>query len=255
MLPGHIRRKDLPGICRVGRRHVALAQAFEVVVVERHVLPRLEHHAEQRRGLAVVVGRGHRAGAVVVVGLDALLAQADGDLHALVEHGQGVGDGHAGQLGGGDFRRIRLGNRRLGAVDGVVDIRQHRGAGNNPPRQLIAIAAGLHHRAVADRPGVETHAGAGVHRVALHFEAVIARRRIGVAGGVDDFRGLVGHARHRRFAAAGVGEQGQAVAEVIFAAEQRGFVAGARPAPILADVGAAVGGGGNGHAGGDQERA
>ncbi|MNF85360.1 hypothetical protein D3C84_677530 [compost metagenome] len=51
-----------------------------------------------------------------------------------------------------------------------------------------------------------------------------------------------------------MGEHGQGVVEVVLGTEQGRFIAGFGPSPVLAHVGAAVGGGGNFHARGDEER-
>ncbi|MNF93567.1 hypothetical protein D3C84_762470 [compost metagenome] len=58
------------------------------------MLPGLGNDTEQRRGFAFVVGRDGNGG-VEVFRLDVLPAQPEGDLQALIEHRQGVGEGDA----------------------------------------------------------------------------------------------------------------------------------------------------------------
>ncbi|MNQ94598.1 hypothetical protein D3C85_1101200 [compost metagenome] len=99
LLPGYVRRKDLARVRGGGWRDIAFAQAFDVVVVERNMIPRLDHDAEQRRGFAFVIGGGDRAGGVEVIRLDVLFAQSEGDLQLLVKHRQGIRQRDAGQLG------------------------------------------------------------------------------------------------------------------------------------------------------------
>ncbi|MNE39118.1 hypothetical protein D3C80_1330500 [compost metagenome] len=66
VLLGLVRRERFTGIARRGRCDITFAQAFDIVVVQRNVFPRLDHYACHGGGCTVFVARGHRTRGAVV---------------------------------------------------------------------------------------------------------------------------------------------------------------------------------------------
>ncbi|CAK9134769.1 unnamed protein product, partial [Ilex paraguariensis] len=258
LLPGLVGREHF---ARVGRRHGcggALAQAFDVVGVDRDTLAGLHQQRGGRRGGAFVIARGARArGHVEGVAEHLLAAQAQGELHAVLRKRQGVGHADAGQpqFGARDRGRVEAGGR---APDGVVDVGDPVLGQHVAAAELLVgmrVVGGVERPLVAHAGRVELALEAGLGRLLVHLEAQVCRVGAVVAGRVEDLDQVGPRGTVPGLAGAHGGIGRDAVAQVEFAAHHGALVLGVVEGPAGVEQGVGLGRPGHGQACGQVDAA
>ena len=171
------------------RRRRPLGQAFDAVGVHRHMLPRLEHQAVDRRGdRLVVVGRARAARVVVALHHHLLATGANGQQQAVIEEAKGVGNRRAAYKGlRGDFRVAEV---RARGVAWVVQGRWR--AGSRVVDIGDGLATGKHISVARLGPGPgQAEVEAMAHRTGLEL-AVQPRHQAAVVFFVGDGRAAGG---------------------------------------------------------------
>ena len=188
LLLGLVGRKDIAGICRGEGRALPLAQAFDVVGVERHALAGLDQQRGRGSGLALVVARGEPPGhGAVGVALDLLAAQAQRELHAVLGKRNGVNQANAGQRQRGVRDRRRDECRRR-APDRVVEVGGPVRAGHRAAAVVVLVmlvARGVQSPLVLDARGLQPTLEAHFGRLLVDIEGQLAHGRAVVARGVE----------------------------------------------------------------------
>ena len=204
----------------------------------------------------LVVRRRQRTGQrIEVVGFHPLAAHAQRQLQALVVHRQRVGQREAAQFG---VRHARHVARQLHvlrrAVDGRVQIRQHRGAIGRNAAEAVAVGADLCAHHVTQRTGLETRAQAGFGGAAVNVEAEALRHRAGIAGRIQYGR-VAEQAIDPGAPATDAGEQRELLARRVLDAGQHRLVLGFETLPALRHVAPSVGRRRHGHTGAEERTA